>query len=160
PRRRRPTRNSRIRAEFPWRAVPKRGTIPPCGATWTLTSLGSTRENGGEPMADRRTDLHHSGRSRDLGDAPRSSPVPSRVGPPRGLAEIGAPQVLDPVIDRRAVSAQFDAMYDRTVVIVDAPAGYGKTTAALQYAQRNERPTAWLTVAPGEHALPAVLRAL
>ncbi len=37
---------------------------------------------------------------------------------------------------------------DRQVVVVTAPAGYGKSTFLRQWAEREERPVAWVSLEP------------
>jgi len=68
------------------------------------------------------------------------------VGAPGGRAMI---DVVAPVVTRRRLVTTLDEALERRLTMVVAPAGYGKTTALLQWAagQRPDR-VAWLTLAP------------
>jgi LuxR family transcriptional regulator, maltose regulon positive regulatory protein len=50
------------------------------------------------------------------------------------------------VIDRRRLSGILDFACIRPVTVLEAPAGFGKTTALLNWLARSERPVAWLTL--------------
>jgi LuxR family transcriptional regulator, maltose regulon positive regulatory protein len=70
--------------------------------------------------------------------APTAIPViPSKLAPPQPVAdEIPRPR-LDEMLDS-----------DRQVVVVTAPAGYGKSTAVAAWARRSTRRTAWVSLDP------------
>ena len=70
-----------------------------------------------------------------LRSAPRLAVVPA---PPR-YAALGEGLVARARLVRRLTEA-----YDVGLALLGAPAGYGKTTTLLEWAQHDERPFAWV----------------
>ena len=65
--------------------------------------------------------------------------------PPRRLGTVNRPALVDRLIDSRTI----------TLIAIVAPAGYGKTTLLSDWAERDGRPFAWVSVDEGD-ADPAV----
>jgi LuxR family transcriptional regulator, maltose regulon positive regulatory protein len=66
------------------------------------------------------------------------------------------PQPRDQSVRRSELLARLEHGCDRPVVLLTAPAGYGKTTLLSQWAQDSARPCAWATLAQVDGA-PGVL---
>jgi LuxR family transcriptional regulator, maltose regulon positive regulatory protein len=70
-------------------------------------------------------------------------------------------------VPRPRLTARLDEGLARGLVLVCAPAGYGKTVLLADWAQRSRRPVAWLSLDPGDndparfwrHAVAALDRA-
>jgi LuxR family maltose regulon positive regulatory protein len=60
--------------------------------------------------------------------------------------KIAMPPLRDGSVPRTRVLDLLDRSRDAGIVWVGAPAGYGKTTAVRQWADRDPRPFAWLTI--------------
>lgn len=61
-------------------------------------------------------------------------------------ATIGRPRIADRVIRRPSVLGRLTAAARGDVVVVSAPAGYGKTTAAVLWDTADVRPFAWVRI--------------
>src|SRR4051812_31834326 len=91
--------------------------------------------------------------------APISPPLPG--APPRGpQGAPGAPAGAPPrppfrpgLVLRERLVARLAAARDAPLVLMVAPAGYGKTTALAEWAEQDERPFAWITL--GHEAVDA-----
>jgi LuxR family transcriptional regulator, maltose regulon positive regulatory protein len=82
----------------------------------------------------------------------------------RATAEPGAatirtspPVVPAGIVARPRLLDRLRALSDTTVVAVCAPAGYGKTTLLAQWIREDERPAAWLSLAPADDDPAALL---
>jgi LuxR family maltose regulon positive regulatory protein len=87
-------------------------------------------------------------------------PVPTRL---RFGVDVPDPKFRPPPVRRKSVRRgellrRFDEERECPLIVVQAPAGYGKTTLLAQWAQENERPCAWVTVDNAD-ADPGVLAA-
>ncbi len=60
--------------------------------------------------------------------------------PPRRLGTVNRPALVDRLIDSRTIP----------LIAIVAPAGYGKTTLLSDWAERDERPFAWVSVDEGD----------
>jgi LuxR family maltose regulon positive regulatory protein len=80
-------------------------------------------------------------------DLHQRRPTPRRV-------QVSRPQFVDRLAAARTA----------TLVLVVAPAGYGKTTVLAEWAEHDERPFAWIAAAPldndRDHLLGSIVRAL
>src|SRR5580765_4262277 len=61
-------------------------------------------------------------------------------------AKLQVPEGRAGTVVRTALVNRLRAAADRTLVTVIAPAGYGKTTLLAQWAERDERPCAWVSL--------------
>ena len=85
---------------------------------------------------------------------------PRRKGPSRrgkaerrdGAAGSGAPRVAPGLVPRPRLQRALAAAADLPLVVIVAPAGYGKTTLLAEWCARGERPFAWPR--PGQLAAP------
>src|SRR6478672_10829430 len=67
------------------------------------------------------------------------------------------PPILRPgTVPRARLVRRLLACRDRPVVIISAPAGYGKTTLLAEWALRDERPFTWLACGDADAALLAI----
>jgi LuxR family maltose regulon positive regulatory protein len=72
-----------------------------------------------------------------LRSAPRLTVVPA----PRRHAALG-----EGLVARARLVRRLTEVHDMTLALLVAPAGYGKTTTLLEWAQHDERPFAWVTL--------------
>ena len=95
----------------------------------------------------------------------------ARGGPPDASTRFRAPTYVRNVIERRRLLAALRAGAGRQLVVIHAPAGYGKTTLAVQWLQELQREgadVAWLGLHRDDndpnwflsHLLEALRRAL
>jgi LuxR family transcriptional regulator, maltose regulon positive regulatory protein len=70
-------------------------------------------------------------------------------------AKIHVPAVRPGIVARTALVDR--ARRGEPVVVISAPAGYGKTTLLSQWAAADERPFAWLTVTEGDNDLTVLV---
>ncbi len=61
-------------------------------------------------------------------------------------ATVGAPRFADGIVDRPALVSRLLAARDGELVTITAPAGYGKTNIATQWAAADPRPFAWARI--------------
>ena len=61
------------------------------------------------------------------------------------------PEVRAGVVPRPALVARLVAARDVPLVVVVAPAGYGKTTLLTLWAQADDRPVAWVSLDPHDN---------
>lgn len=73
--------------------------------------------------------------------APRTDVVPARVP----MSKLRPPRMRHYEV-KRTTLLEDPALADREILAIIAPAGYGKSTFAIQWASRNSRPVTWLTV--------------
>ena len=81
------------------------------------------------------------------------------IAPERGLAhDLGRRPHLDgqTLVRRERITSRCSAGHGASVVLLAAPAGYGKTSALHQWADVDTRPFAWVTL-DDRHNDPAVL---
>ena len=67
-----------------------------------------------------------------------------------GVGPSPPPPVTSGAVRRRGELARLAEQPDAPCVLVNAPAGYGKTTMLATLAQHDERPCAWLTLGRGD----------
>jgi LuxR family transcriptional regulator, maltose regulon positive regulatory protein len=122
----------------------KHGGVRPCGVRRPATILSAAQR------ARRMT----SNAAATLRSAPRLALPPAQ----RHRAALGQDLVARARLVRRLTE-----VHDITLALLVAPAGYGKTTTLLEWAQHDERPFAWVALhraADGaEHLRAAVARA-
>ena len=58
------------------------------------------------------------------------------------------PQLRQEVIRRSRLLALFSDLLDRKLILITAPAGYGKTTLMIDYASQARMPVCWLSLDP------------
>jgi LuxR family transcriptional regulator, maltose regulon positive regulatory protein len=85
---------------------------------------------------------------RALAPVPAKSPRAPRHRLPFEVAEakVGVPVLRPGLVSRTALANRLRANTTHPVVTVTAPSGYGKTTLLAQWAARDARPFAWVTV--------------
>jgi len=79
-----------------------------------------------------------------VGPAEQTSPAP----PPFDVidSKVRVPQVAEGSVSRVGLVNRLRTTTTTPVVLVAAPAGYGKTTLLAQWAARDERPAVWVTI--------------
>ena len=65
-------------------------------------------------------------------------------------AKLHPPRLPANLVERPQLMAKFDAGLDSDLILVAAPAGYGKTTAVCQWLIHQPMPVAWLTLDAGD----------
>lgn len=68
-------------------------------------------------------------------------------------AKIHRQRVPEYAVDRPALLARLDAFPEHGVIVMTAPAGYGKTTLVSQWAEYLPEPVAWLSLDEGDRDL-------
>ena len=90
-----------------------------------------------------------------LRSAPRLAVLPARCGAARRLGE--------GLVARARLVRRLTEVHDIALALLVAPAGYGKTTTLLEWAQHDERPFAWVALHraddEAEHLRASVARA-
>jgi LuxR family maltose regulon positive regulatory protein len=84
------------------------------------------------------------------------APARARFGVDLRDPKFTVPQLREQSVWRSELLGRLEHGCDRQVVLVTAPAGYGKTTLLSQWAQDSARPCAWVTLAAADGA-PGVL---
>jgi LuxR family maltose regulon positive regulatory protein len=71
---------------------------------------------------------------------------------PRALlvTKLQAPRARPDLLHRPHLADALDRAIERDVVLVSTPAGFGKTTLLAAWARGTSRPTAWLSLEPGD----------
>jgi LuxR family maltose regulon positive regulatory protein len=87
--------------------------------------------------------------SRAIGTGSRTRPVGPAVGPPR--SESDAFQLPDGIVARDALVDRLVDARDASLVLLVAPAGYGKSTLVAQWAERDPRRFAWLRLSQADN---------
>src|SRR5260221_14608133 len=59
-----------------------------------------------------------------------------------------APRINQNIVERDSLNSLFDQNKNCSLIMVSAPAGYGKTTCVLNYLQQSKSPFAWLSIPP------------
>lgn len=91
--------------------------------------------------------------------SPRGDDQEAHLNPkPVGVvwSKLRMPRLPKDVIDRRRPRAILESARSRPLLVVRAPAGYGKTTAVRQWLESEIRPSAWVTLDAGDND-PVVL---
>ncbi len=143
------------------------------GRCGRLNLLKETRPRGGEGYwyaylrQGKRTLKHYAGRTTDLTIARLEQLVDmlrtraDQVPPIRMVArarqdeidlkpllssQLHVPRLPAPLIVREDLLTALDAGLERKLTLLSAPAGFGKTTLLMQWADRQKRPVAWLSL--------------
>lgn len=72
-------------------------------------------------------------------------------------AKITQPPGPDDLVARPRLVARLNAGLTARLTLISAPAGYGKTTAAVQWCRVADRPIAWLSLDPLDNDLPTLV---
>ncbi|MFL5579027.1 MAG: LuxR C-terminal-related transcriptional regulator [Gemmatimonadaceae bacterium] len=85
---------------------------------------------------------------------------PERVGPPPHALSPSAPPppLRGGIVPRAHLLRRLTAARETPVVLIVGPPGYGKTTLAVEWSRRDERPFTWVSL--GDDASDAALRAV
>jgi len=86
----------------------------------------------------------HRAERRDVASRPRLGPTGERW--PIVASKLAAPPLRPGIVDRPALVDRLLSMTDVPVVLLSAPAGYGKTTLLALWRHRDERPFAWVSL--------------
>ena len=88
------------------------------------------------------------------------APDPPRRTPPNELleAKLAPPEARPGSVSRPGLVNRLRAAEGSPVVAVSAPLGYGKSTVLAQWAARDERPFAWVTLDEGDNDALTLLR--
>jgi ATP/maltotriose-dependent transcriptional regulator MalT/DNA-binding SARP family transcriptional activator len=65
---------------------------------------------------------------------------------PVSRTKIVIPTLRPEILHRSRLLAHFDNLLDRKLIIIAAPAGYGKTSLLVDFARQSEIPTCWLSL--------------
>jgi LuxR family maltose regulon positive regulatory protein len=121
----------------------KQGGVPPCGVGRPTAILGTTQQ--ARLMTPNAATLR---------SAPRLAALPA----PRRHAALG-----EGLVARARLVRRLAEVHDVALALLVAPAGYGKTTTLLEWAQHDERPFAWVPLHraddEAEHLRASVARA-
>ena len=106
------------------------------------------------PVDPRNAGLRRAGAKAVLVGHPSAPPLPFEVAD----SKTRAPQLLAGTVSRTALVNRLRAAGAFPLVLVVAPAGYGKTTLLSQWAARDARPFAWVSVDEGDDDPVSILR--
>jgi LuxR family maltose regulon positive regulatory protein len=143
------------------------------GRCGRLNLLKETRPRGGEGYwyayvrQGKRTLKHYAGRTADLTiarlenlagtlrtRADQASPIRAVARPLQDKTNLGplltsrlhAPRLPASFIAREDLVAALDVCLKRKLTLLSAPAGFGKTTLLIQWAEHQKRPVTWLSL--------------
>ena len=97
---------------------------------------------------------------RELAPSRPRSALQKRVAPPLDVLEarIHVPEPRAGTVSRTALVNRLRTLASSAVVTISAPAGYGKTTVLAQWATRDARPFAWVSLDPSDNDPVVLLR--
>src|SRR3712207_3812152 len=86
-------------------------------------------------------------RQAEVAGAARASP-PGAAGDGRRISagKLSAPRLRPGIVDRPVLCDRLMSAVDAPVVLVSAPAGYGKSTLLALWRERDPRPFAWVSL--------------
>jgi LuxR family maltose regulon positive regulatory protein len=90
--------------------------------------------------------LRHTRRRRDRRSRPASGPGRKAAGFEILQSKLAIPSLRRGLVPRTALVNRLKASHEARVFSVAAPAGYGKTTLLAQWAARDQRPFAWVSL--------------
>lgn len=73
------------------------------------------------------------------------------------LTKINIPQISDDLVERPRLVDQLNTGLNRKATIISAPAGYGKSTLAINWLRDQTKPVAWLSLSEAENHLSQFL---
>jgi len=76
------------------------------------------------------------------------------------LTKINIPQISDDLVERPRLIDQLNTGLNRKATIISAPAGYGKSTLAINWLRDQTKPIAWLSLSETENDLSQFLNYL
>jgi len=137
---------------IPQEGDPENAVRPPHGPSFTMIELRSTPA----PADPRSASLRKAGAKAVLIGPATASPLPFET--PDSKTRVPAPPAGS--VSRTALVNRLRAAGTFPLVLVSAPAGYGKTTLLSQWAAKDVRPFAWVSVDEGDDDPATLLRLL
>ena len=123
----------------------KRDPEPVKRSEWTQVLEGTSRSSSGRGMT---------GWVQRRSNPWRPTPMPPLILLPMGApilrTKLFAPRPGPAVIPRERLNRRLDEALGRRLVLVSAPAGFGKTTAVARWLDERGQPAAWLSVEEGD----------
>ncbi len=68
------------------------------------------------------------------------------TGIPISRTKVVIPALRPEVLHRARLLAQFDSLLEKKLIIITAPAGYGKTSLLVDFARQSQMPVCWLSL--------------
>ncbi|MGH3147148.1 MAG: hypothetical protein ACRDTR_15230, partial [Rubrobacter sp.] len=112
-----------------------------------LEDVAAALTHGGNEVATRPS-------ARGAADDARRDPPQTKGGDPLLLTKLSVPSVRPSLVARPRLSQRLEEGLERKLILVSAPAGFGKTTLLSAWPDApsgNGRPVAWLSLDPGDN---------